>query len=219
MKLSQQLYESAKEIWDSYYTHPFVAEMAQGTLAKDKFRYYMIQDYLYLLKYAKVFALGVAKSDDEELMRKFSQSVHSILNGEMSIHKNYMKRLGITPEEVKQAKMSLANDSYTAYMLQVAYEKGPLAILVAILSCAWSYQCIGAHNAKVPGALEHPFYGEWVQGYTSKEYVEETEDLIAWVDKLGENISQEEREGLKRIFVQCSRYEYEFWDMAYQKEM
>ncbi len=219
MNLSELLYESVKDIWDSYYTHPFVAEMANGTLGKDQFRYYMIQDYLYLLKYAKVFALGIAKSEDEALMRKFSQSVHTILNGEMSIHKSYMERLGITAEELKNAKMSLANDSYTAYMLQVAYQKGPLAILVSILACAWSYQLIGEHNAKVPGALEHSLYGEWVKGYTSLEYAKETEDLIAWTDELGKELSDADVDELKRIFIQCSRYEYAFWDMAYQKEM
>lgn len=219
MKLSQVLYESVKEIWDSYYTHPFVAEMAKGILDESKFRFYMVQDYLYLLDYSKVFALGVVKSKEEDLMRKFAELEYNCLNGEMSIHKSYMKRLGITREEIKNAQISLANRSYTSYMLQVGYEQGPLAILVAVLSCAWSYQMIGEQNAKVPGALEHPLYGEWVQGYTSEAYAKDTKEIIDLTDKLGENISQEQIEELKTIFINCSRYEYGFWDMVYKKEM
>ena len=43
MKVSQRLYEKALPIWESYFTHPFIQGMADGTLAKDKFQFYMIQ--------------------------------------------------------------------------------------------------------------------------------------------------------------------------------
>ena len=69
MKVSQRLYEKALPIWESYFTHPFIQGMADGTLAKDKFQFYMIQDHKYLMEYAKVFALGVIKSRDEKDMR------------------------------------------------------------------------------------------------------------------------------------------------------
>ena len=83
MKFSEKLYERVKEIWQSYYNHPFVKEIGDGTLEVDKFKYYMIQDYLYLLDYAKVYALGVVKADTEEVMRGFSSMVNGILNGEI----------------------------------------------------------------------------------------------------------------------------------------
>ena len=219
MKLTQALYENAKEIWDSYLKHPFVSELGNGTLAVDKFRFYLLQDYLYLLDYAKVFALGVAKSKNEESMRRFAYMVHNILNEEMSIHKHYMERLGITKEEVASAEKSLANTSYTSYMLEVAYSQGELAILTAILSCAWSYDMIGKHHAGIPGAATHPLFGEWVQGYSSEGYAKSTQEMIQWIDELGENISNAEKEELINIFIRCSRYEYAFWEMAYQKEM
>ena len=138
MKLSKILYESVEEIWKSYLEHPFVKQLGEGTLSPDLFRFYMIQDYLYLLEYSKVFALGVIKSKQEELMRKFASMVHSTLYGEMNIHKIYMQRLGISKEEVKAAKQSLANRSYTSYMMEVSYNGDVLDVLVAILSCARS---------------------------------------------------------------------------------
>jgi len=219
MKLSEQLFESVKDIWESYYSHPFLEELGKGTLDISKFRFYMIQDYLYLLDYAKVFAFGVIKSKDEDVMRNFAQMVHHTLDGEMKIHKSYMERLGITKEEVENAKPALANTSYTSYMLAVGEGQGVLELLVSILSCAWSYQEIGAHLAKIPGALEHPLYGEWVQGYTGEEYVGGTKDIIELVDKLGKDCTEVEINNLKDIFIRCSRYEYLFWDMAYKKEM
>ena len=66
----------------------------------ERFRFYMIQDYRYLLQYAKVFALGIVKAEEEELQRLFAGMVHDTLDGEMKVHKAYMARLGITEEEV-----------------------------------------------------------------------------------------------------------------------
>ncbi|MBM6829968.1 thiaminase II [Anaerotignum lactatifermentans] len=219
MKLTQRLYESVKEIWQGYLEQPFVKELAEGTLDPAKFRFYMIQDYRYLLQYAKVFALGVAKAEDEELMRRFACMVHDVLDGEMKVHKSYMARLGITEEEVAATKTALDNQSYTSYMLDEAYKGGCLEILMSVLACAWSYQVIGEHHATIPGALEHPLYGEWVQGYCSAEYRASTQEIIDCVDALGADITPEREAALTEIFVNCSRYETKFWDMAYAMEM
>lgn len=219
MLLTEKLYQSTEEIWKNYLTHPFIKGIEDGSLEKEKFRFYMVQDYLYLLEYAKVFAFGVIKSKDENLMRNFAGFVHGTLDGEMNIHKEYMKRLGITSEEIKNAETSLANQSYTSYMLDVANTGDPLDILVTVLSCQWSYQVIGQHVAKTKGTLEHPLYGEWVAGYSCKEYEEMTQEIIDYINILGKNISEEKTEYLKTVFVNCSRYEYEFWEMADKMEL
>ena len=138
MSLTDRLYAVAKPIWDGYLEQPFVKELGEGTLREDRFRFYMVQDYRYLLQYAKVFAMGVVKTEDEALMTRFSYMVHDTLDGEMNIHKAYMSRLGITEQEVATTKSTLTNQSYTSYMLDEAYKGGPLEILVAVLSCAWS---------------------------------------------------------------------------------
>lgn len=215
MKLSEILYLCSKDIWDSYYKHPFVKGIGNGKLEIEKFRYYMIQDYLYLLEYAKIFALGVVKAKDEKTMRIFAQLVDSILNSETNIHKDYMKRLGISKEEVAEAKPSLSNISYTNYMLWVSQNEGLLELIVTVLSCSWSYKLIADKLNETPGAAEHEFYGEWIRGYTSPEYDEVNTKVMNLVDKLGEKCPEEEIENLKTIFRNCSEYEYMFWDMAY----
>lgn len=215
MKLSEILYDSAKEIWNSYYDHPFVKGIGTGELNIEKFRYYMIQDYLYLLEYAKIFALGVIKAKDEDTMRAFAELVNSTLNSETNIHKDYMARLNISKEEVASAKPALANASYTNYMLWVSQNEGLLQLAVTVLSCSWSYKMIADKLSKIPGATEHEFYGQWIRGYISPEYNKTNDNAINLVNKLGENCSKDEIENLKDIFINCSRFEYMFWDMAY----
>ncbi|WP_032122614.1 thiaminase II [Clostridium amazonitimonense] len=219
MKFTEKLYENVEDIWTSYYNHPFIKGIGDGSLDIDKFKFYMIQDYLYLLDYAKVYALGVVKADTEEVMQGFSKMVDNILNGEMSIHRSYMKRLGITSEEVKNAKQSLTNISYTHYMLSVSHVGNLAELSTSLLACMWSYLEIGKNLSKIPGSTEHEFYGEWIRGYISKEYEEATEWIINLVDHLAKDMTDKELEKLNEIFINTSKYEYMFWDMSYHKEM
>lgn len=213
--VSYRLRDAAEPIWEACLKHPFVTGIGDGTLAVEKFQYFMLQDYLYLFEYARVFALGVVKARNPELMRTFAANVDAILDGEMKIHKAYMKRLGISEEQVFAVKPALDNLSYTNYMLSVANSGTPVEIVAAILACSWSYAEIGQALAAVPGAAEHPFYGEWIRGYASEEYAATNQALIELMNSLAEDATEEQIAYLTEIFVNCSRYELGFWDMSW----
>ena len=216
LSVSERLHEAAAPIWAKCLSHPFVTGIGDGTLDVEKFRYFMLQDYLYLFDYAKVFALGVVKARDPELMRIFAGNVESVLNGEMSLHRSYMKRLGITEAQVLAVRPALDNLSYTNYMLSVAGAGTPAEIVASILACSWSYAEIGQALARIPGALEHPFYGEWIQGYAGGEYAAANAALIELMNDLAKDASEAQMRDLTGIFVNCSRYELGFWDMAWE---
>lgn len=213
--VSNRLHNAAAPVWEACLRHPFVTGIGDGTLDMEKFRYFMLQDYLYLFDYARVFALGVVKARDPELMRVFAANVDAILGGEMKIHRAYMKRLDITEEQVFSIKPALANLSYTNYMLSVSQTGGPMEIVASILACSWSYAEIGQALAATPGAAEHPFYGEWIRGYASEEYAATNQALIELMDSLAADAGEEQLAYLTDVFVNCSRYELGFWDMAW----
>ena len=214
--VTSRLRAAAAPIWEKCLKHPFVTGIGDGTLAIEKFQHFMLQDYLYLFDYARVFALGVFKARDPALMRVFASNVDTILGGEMRIHRAYMQRLGITEAQVFAVKPALDNLSYTNYMLSVASAGGPLEIVAAILACSWSYAEIGQTLSAIPGASEHPFYGEWIQGYASADYAATNQALIDLMDKLTSDATEEQIAYLTDIFVNCSRYELGFWDMAWE---
>ena len=215
----ERMLEESENIWQSYLKHPFILALANGDLDIKKFRFYLLQDYLYLFDYAKVFAHTLTKTDNKEIMSLCSFSINNILNGEMKIHKGYMSRMGITDDEVENVKLSLTNLSYTSYMLNVAEHGDETAGLAAILSCAISYEFIGKWIAKnYPDSVNHEFYGEWVSGYSGEEYANSNRTLENLMNKLCENISDEKAKKLIDIFVICSEYEYKFWDMAWNME-
>ena len=219
-RTTERLLDASRDIWEGYLSHPFVRGLADGSLAVNKFRFYLLQDYLYLFDYAKVFAQGVVKSREPEVMRVFASYVASILNGEMEIHRGYMARLGISETQAEVVQPSLSNLSYTAYMRAVAAEEGPAEIMAAVLSCAISYEYIAKWIVEhYPDADKHDFYGEWVRGYASEGYAAENQRLIALMERLSADYTDAQVAHLVDIFVACSRYEAMFWDMAWNEAM
>lgn len=216
MKLTERMHAAAADVWRACLNHPFVQGIGDGTLDVEKFRFFMLQDYLYLFDYARVFALGVVKAREPDLMRTFARNVDAILGGEMKIHRAYMARLGIAEAQVFTVQPALDNISYTHYMLAAAETGGPMEIVAAILACSWSYAEIGQALDRITGAAEHPFYGEWVRGYASEDYAQTNEALIELMDQLAEGCTEAQAARLVEIFVNCSRYELGFWDMAWE---
>ncbi len=216
MKTTERLLAATKDIWAAYNEHPFVMGIQDGTLDREKFKYYIIQDYLYLEEYAKVFAIGIAKAKSLDTMRLFSRQVNFLTEGEMDIHRGYMGAFTVSQEELTTASRALDNLSYTSYMLRVAYEEGEAEILAAILSCAYSYEVIAKTILKNnPSASEHPFYGNWVKGYAEPEFCDGNVVLLEMTDKLTQYYTKPQLQHLTDIFVTCSRYELAFWELAW----
>ncbi len=219
MTTTQRLFLAVRDIWAEYNRHPFVLGIQNGTLPKEKFRHYILQDYLYLQDYARSFAIGTAKARSLETARLFSGYVNVLTGSEMDIHRGYMGILTVTQEEITAIRPALANLSYTSYMLRVAYEEGEAEILTAILSCACSYEFIAKNMLKNdPACTAHPFYGQWIQGYSSVEYARENLVLLQTLDSLTRDYAEAQYRHLEEIFLACSRYEMGFWNMAWNME-
>ena len=215
MKTTDQLLAAVKSIWDEYNQHPFVLGIQDGSLDRAKFRYYILQDYLYLEDYAKTFAVGVAKAKSLKTANLFAKYI-AVMNGELDVHTGYLDRLGVTQEEIDSTPRSLDNLSYTSYMLRVAYEEGEAEILTAILSCAYSYEVIAKNIVRNnPASINDDFYGDWIKGYSSDGYAEENIVLLDEINRLTENYTERQLRHLIDIFIACSRYELAFWEMSW----
>jgi len=220
MSFSRSLKERANKVWEDGYNHPFVQGVGQGTLDPEAFKFYLVQDYLYLLEYAKVYAAAVLKSDTEQLMAGFSRTQDYILNGEMDVHRGYMKQFGITEEEVANAKASLYNRCYTANMLQLGLTGGLAEILAAVFPCMWTYTDYGARLKKeFTEQYENNPYKSWIDAYASEAMAESFAWFYDALDALVERMTPAQREKIADIFVSSVEFEYLFWDMAYKQQM
>lgn len=211
---SKRLRDKIDPIWQSYLEHPFVKGIGEGTLDRKKFEHYMKQDYIYLVEYSRIFALGSAKANDLKTMTMFANLLHGTLNFEMDLHRKYAERFNITAEELENTKASATMTAYTSYMLNKSQLGGVENAVASVLACAWSYNFIGKELAEWPHALEHEFYGDWVKTYSSPEFTKIANDCIELIDTIAEGKPEHELAALEDIVVKTSYFEYMFWDMA-----
>ena len=218
MKTTDKMLEATKELWKSYNEHPFVKGIQDGSLDKDKFKYYIMQDYLYLKEYAKVYAMALVKCENIEQMKFCQNSINGILEDESATHIWYLKNFGEKIEELEDYKIKEANENYTSYMKSIALTGDLLDTMVSVLPCAWSYYYIGKKLKETyKENLEDNFYKSWIESYSCEGYEQVARTSIEFVNTLSENIDENKKEKLKDIFTKASIYEMEFWDMAYEE--
>ncbi len=220
MSFSRSLKEKSQSVWEEGYQHPFLQEIGKGTLDKEAFKFYLLQDYKYLLEYAKIFALGAVKSPEEKLMTNFTILQHSTLYHEMDLHRNYMKEFGITSTEADSVKPSLFNKAYTANMMAVAQTGDVAEIIAVVFPCAWTYYDYATRLKRdYPELLEDNFYKSWIEMYASDEFGQSFEWFYDTLDELCQFKSPEELKKIEEIFHSSVEFEYLFWDMAYKQQI
>src|SRR5258708_29993205 len=133
----------AQAIWDRELKHPFVRGLGDGTLSIDRFRFYLAQDYVFLIEYCRVFALGAAKAPDLQTIGVFTRLLDETLNTEMQLHRNYCQRLGIAETDLEATAPAPITHAYTRHLLTVAYSGSIADIVATVLPCQLGYAEIG----------------------------------------------------------------------------
>ena len=200
MKLSEKMYERALSVWEEACKKKFVTEMALGTLDEERFRNYMVQDYLYLLDYLDILDACLKATEDPALL-SFLGSVIEETKQELSeVHIPNMKKEGIKPD----------------YMQKERSEEGLLAGLTALLQCCWVYAFIGERaTERYASEMEASPYKSWFACYTGAEYNAVKQKWIDVLDELTIEIGGEKAETLCGIFVSCAHHENRLWDAFY----
>jgi thiaminase/transcriptional activator TenA len=215
--LTDDLYTAAKLNWDAQLEHPFVTGLGDGSLDVERFQRWVLQDYLYLKEFARVFAWAVAKTDRLESMSWYATVLDLTLNTEMALHRSYAERFGISSEELEATPMWPTTRAYTDFLVRTAADGDMADLLAALLPCAWGYVYIGQHLARGK-APEDERYADWIQQYASDEFAQAAEWLKAELDRVAEGAGDEKRARLTELFVVSSRYEWQFWEMCWHGE-
>ena len=209
---SDSLRREAAPIWERVFQNAFLRELEAGTLPIEKFRYYLIQDYLYLEGFARAVATALAGAPDSTTLRSLSGRILTPI--ERPLHRRLMEAADLSLETINEAEPSPTNLAYVNHMLRTASHDGLGATAAALLPCPWSYHEIGT-RINMP---EQPVYRIWASFYIEGGL---RDSVNAWRDLLDGQASQagpRERKAIRRAFLLSSRYEWMFWDMAYRQE-
>jgi thiaminase (transcriptional activator TenA) len=216
-RFSSSVRGKAAEIWRRELAHPFVRGLADGTLPVDRFRFYLEQDYLFLIEYCRVFALAAAKARDLPTMNLFAGLLSDTLTVEMQVHRDYCKRLGLGEPAFESACPAPITLAYTRHLLTAAYAGTISHIVAVVLPCQLGYAEIAAALAREGRGGGNSFYAEWIAAYTSREFTEGARRLVELLDKLAEGLPAREAGDLEDLFLTSSRYEYLFWEMSWTR--
>src|SRR6188472_2593527 len=114
--VADELREAAAEIWEAQHAHPFVRGIGDGTLAVDRFAHFVRQDYLFLVEYARMLALGAARAPDLATMRRFAELAQAILGDEMDLHRAFAREFGISQADLEAEPPAPTTQAYTDFL-------------------------------------------------------------------------------------------------------
>jgi thiaminase/transcriptional activator TenA len=217
MQASHAFRQAAHAIWEANYGHPFVQGIGDGTLPAERFRFYLAQDYVYLMDFCRFLAMAAAKTPALAPMEQFAKLLDETLHFEMDLHRAICAEFGISRQELERTRPSPTCLGYTSYLLRVAYEGEAGSLLAALLPCSWGYGEIG-QRLKDRGLPPVAQYAKWVETYASPEY----QQLVGWLrmlfDETAADVAGPHRLRLQEIFDTSRRWEYLFWEMAWKME-
>ena len=213
--LHGQMKAACQQEWHEYTHHPFVQGIADGSLPLASFRHYLHQDYLFLIHFAKAYALGVYKADNLEDMRTATKAVSSIL-GEMTLHLGYCQEWGLTEADVISQPEARANMAYTRYVLERGMSGDILDLYVALSPCAVGYAEIGYRLNHDPKTVKdgNP-YRNWIETYGGEAFLAAATQHVEQLDHLARSRFNPARmESLCQTFREATRLEIGFWQMG-----
>lgn len=218
MSFFAQLKTAANPEWHAYTEHPFTNAMADGTLAEAGFRYYLLQDYLFLIEFARAYALAVYKAPALADMRDAAAGLSAILDVEMDLHIKLCAGWGLSPSDIESAPAAAETLAYTRYVLDTGMRGDLLALKVALSPCVIGYAEIASRLAEIPGAMDegNP-YRAWIAEYAGSAYQQVAADATASLDALATRYLTPAREAeLTTIFREAIRLEADFWEMGWK---
>ncbi|MBI2539080.1 MAG: thiaminase II [Deltaproteobacteria bacterium] len=215
--LSHQLKRSANPIWRAIFAHPFLEELHAGTLPMDRFTYFILQDYRYLLDFAQVLCLGGAKSPDLKTLEIFTRHALIAVEVERTFHASFGKSLGLSQSDLDQTPKGPITEAYTRHLQAVARGGSLAEIVAAVLPCYWIYGEAGKKLYK-NRPRKPKIYREWIETYASEEYWRPVREQIRLMNEVGRRANGEEKRRMRSHFLLSSRYEFLFWDQAYRLE-
>jgi thiaminase (transcriptional activator TenA) len=211
-----KLWRGIDDIYAAILAHPFVTGLADGSLPQESFEFYVLQDALFLRKYASSLAAVASKAPDAAANEMFARHAAGIVSAEMTLHRSLFSEFGIDPASAAETAEAPTTLAYTSYLLATTCRGSYAEGVGAVLPCYWIYWEVGKHLSR--RGSPNPRYQQWIDTYGAEEFGDEAREVIAVTNQLSGEVPESERERVRRHFRATSRYEWMFWDMGYRRE-
>src|SRR5437879_5956764 len=219
-ELFKRLRTAAGSIWPAYTRHDFVLALARGNLPEAAFRRYLVQDYLFLLHFARAWGLAIYKSETLAEMRRAQSLVAATLDTEIGLHVEYCRGWGLSEAVMAAEPEALETIAYTRFVLDRGSAGDRLDLEVALAPCIVGYAEIATERMADPTTRRdgNP-YREWLDMYAGAEYQGLAREAAAALDEQFQRRGGEGRfAALAASFATATRLEADFWQMGLEAE-
>ena len=211
---------SCPDVWDAYTRHAFVDGLQTGELPRAAYLHYLIQDYIFLVHFARAWSLAVVKAETVEEMKTCAATVDALVNHEMGLHVSTCQAAGIAEETLFEAEEEVANLAYTRFVMDAGLQGDFLDLMAALAPCVFGYAEIGLRLRE--SADPQTPYADWIATYADPGYQAVTVAAGQMLDKavarrLGDDPTRTPSWPLlERRFAKATQLEVGFWDMGLQ---
>ncbi|MFN1217331.1 thiaminase II [Chryseobacterium kwangjuense] len=211
MKWSEHTWKAIEQRYESILGMPFIKELSDGTLPREKFRFYIAQDSLYLEHFGRTLSLIASKIHDLPDVLAFMRFAENAIVVENALHESYFVDFGLTDKGVLEP----ACHHYIHFLRSTAAFESVEIAVAAVLPCFWIYREVGDYIYKHQNSVDNP-YQKWIETYGGDEFSVAVDQAIAICDRLAENSTEENRKKMTEAFIMSSRMEFHFWEAAYE---
>lgn len=214
--LFARLRQACAGAWREYTHHPFVQGLAAGSLPEACFRRYLVQDYLFLIHFARAYGLAAYKAETLADVRVASAGLAAIVDQEIGLHVAYCQSWGMSEAEMAAAEEAEATMAYTRYVLEAGCAGDLLDLQVALAPCLMGYAEIGERLAADPATVwDGNPYRSWIEMYAGHEFQAVAAAHAAQMQALFARRGAPARmPQLIAHFARATRLERAFWDMG-----
>jgi len=210
MKWSESAWKAIELKYQSILQMPFILELSDGSLPKEKFKFYMTQDSLYLEHFGRTLSLIGTKLGDVQDALSYIRFAEAAIVVENALHEFYFKDFGVTDRGTAEPSCH----HYIHYLRSTAAFDPVEVAMAATLPCFWIYKKVGDHIYNHPQSVNNP-YQQWIEMYGSEEFAESVKNAIRMCDEAAENTTLAIRKRMKEAFITAAYMEYDFWVAAY----
>lgn len=210
------LWRAIEPIYRAIREQPFVTGLADGSLPRDRFRFYVEQDALYLREFSRALSALGATAPDPGAVAMFNRHAADSVAVERALHEGLLADVGVHPEQVDAAEPAPTTRAYCDFLLASTLGRPFAEGLGAVLPCYWIYHRVGRDLLR-EGSPD-PVYRRWIATYGGPEFDATVGEVLALTDRVAPGLSEADRGAMTRRFVTAGRYEWMFWDAAWRLE-
>lgn len=212
MSFTQSLWHDTASIYEAILELPFNTELTQGKLSETRFAFYVKQDSLYLADFSRALAVTGTRAPVPADLQQFLAFASEAVAVEQALHESFLQRFD-THVDTGKAPACFA---YTHFLLSTAAHESYAVSSAALLPCFWIYREVGLHIHE--RAVQPNRYQDWIDTYAGEEFSATVDRAIELTERAAEAAGEDERERMRRVFIESAQLEWMFWDSAYRLE-